>query len=299
MRKRIALIIILLIICVGALAAGIVLKKIKVTFEGGNISLQYAPLKWKLNYQKEEPYSMFCLEGEDDYILIVSLESEGRILEAFHEEMLVEIYRFSRFSRISSIGAEEKIDQWEEKGYWYYIDDWNTDAGNERWITFEKSLGNTSVICMAQISRTEDSSDEKVLQEKTDEVLMILSSITYSEKNEIKGISQRNDLLSFYTMVLEAEQIGEVTALADRTKDYVPNEEAAKEIAEAFFDENDPGWKDDIEYEVEVIFIEEIYKWIIYYFEKGPEGTMVVDGSEKIVRIRRDNGEVTSYYFSW
>lgn len=69
--------------------------------------MQYAPLKWKLNYQIEDPYSLFCLEGEEDYIFIVSLESEGRMLEAFHEEMPVEMYRFSR---ISSIEAEEKID---------------------------------------------------------------------------------------------------------------------------------------------------------------------------------------------
>lgn len=61
------------------------------------------------------------------------------------------------------------------------------------------------------------------MQEKTNEVLMILSSITYSEKNEIKGISERNDLLEFYMMILKAEQIGEVTAMADRTKDYVPS----------------------------------------------------------------------------
>lgn len=297
MKKKIELITILLIVCVGALTACTVLKLFReaaeVVFEGGNIALQYDPQKWKLGYQKKEPYSAFCLEGEEDYIFIVPLEGDSRILEAFHEEFLIDMYMFSQ---ITSVEAEEKIDQWEEKGYWYYIDDWNAGAGQERWITFEKNLGSSSIIGVAQINGTESDSEEVVLREKTNEALTILSSITYSERDKIKGISERNDLLYFYMMILEAEQMGEATVVTDRSRDYVSNEEAAKKMAEAFLDENDPGWKDNVEYEVEVIFIEQIYKWIVYYHEKSPEGTMVLDGSARMLRIRRDNGEVSLYY---
>lgn len=297
MRKKIKLITMLLIICAGVLAAVIMLKQFReaaeTVFEGGNIAFQYDPSKYELRYQKEEPYSIFCLEGEENYIFIVPLEEDSRILEAFHEELLVDIYMFSQ---ITGVEAEERIDQWEKKGYWYYIDDLNTDAGRERWITFEKNLESTSIIGVVQINGIESGSEEMVLQEKTNEALTVLSSVTYSERDKIKGISERNDLLEIYTIMLEAEQMGEGTVVTDKSRDYVPNEEAAKKIAEAFFDENDPGWNDNVEYEAKVIFIEPIYKWVVYYFEKGSEGTMVLDGSTRMLRIRRDNGEVSLYY---
>ena len=258
--------------------------------------MQYDRRNWKLGYQTEEPYPVFCLEGDTDYIVIVPVENEERLLERLHEDLVIDLYRSSREFRIE---AEEKTDRWEEEGYWFYCDDCSNSSEKERWITFEKQLENISVVGAARIDGSKDDQEGELLQEKTDELIKILSSVSYSKEDKVRGISKRNDLLDVHKMILYAERIGwigESTDEIDKTKDSVPNEAAAKQIAEAFIDEQQSGWKENDYYETDAFFIEPIYKWIVCYSMRTPEGHMMLDGSYKTVRIRRDNGEVMYYY---
>lgn len=85
----------------------------------------------------------------------------------------------------------------------------------------------------------------------------------------------------------------------DRTKNIVSDEEMAKDIAELYIrgrekKENYEG-EDirslEVTYNVEVIFNEKDYEWIVGYTTIPPEGHYILDG-EFAIRIRRDNGMV-------
>lgn len=76
----------------------------------------------------------------------------------------------------------------------------------------------------------------------------------------------------------------------DRTKNVVPDEETAKRIAEAIIDADELGtWDLDKDYEMEISFDEETYRWRVAYLPKLPEGAMLLDG-DPCVWIRKDNG---------
>lgn len=78
----------------------------------------------------------------------------------------------------------------------------------------------------------------------------------------------------------------------DRTGNVVPDEETAKRIAEAIIDADELWtWDFDEDYETEITFDEETYRWKVAYLPKLPEGMMLVDG-DKCIWIRKDNGWV-------
>lgn len=260
-------------------------------FEGGHIALQYDRNNWKLTYQKEEPYSIFFMEEDENYIFILPMESENSILDKVHEELMVDIYGWS--SKLINVSFEERIDRYEEQNYAYYIYDFEFTYGRERWIIFEKRLETISAIGIAWISRAENEQEKKAVQEKTDEVLAILSSVSYSEYGTVRWIHERKDISNFYDMLIWISRCECVKEEIDRTRDYVVDEENAKEIAEAALEETIPGWKDRGEYEVHIVYIDQIYKWVVLYLPKK----MILDCGAQI-RIRRDNGEITYFYES-
>lgn len=76
----------------------------------------------------------------------------------------------------------------------------------------------------------------------------------------------------------------------DRTQNVVPDEETAKRIAEAVIDADELWtWDPDSDYEMEISFEEDTYRWKVAYRPKIPEGMILVDGG-KYVWIRKDNG---------
>ena len=298
MKKDRTTIFVIIIIEITLLAASLLGCKNKISvFEGGHIALQYDKARWKLAYQKEEPYSIFCMEENENYILILPMESDDSILEEVHEELIVDIYGHFGFSQLINVSSGEKIDQSEEQNYAYYNYDFDFTYGKERWIIFEKRLETISVMGIAVIDREEENQEEEELQEKTDEVLAMLSSLSYSDNGAVKWIPERNDLDYFYDMVMWINKNEQIKEETDRESDCVADEETAKKIAEAALDDAFPGWKDRWEYDVNIVYIDQIYKWIVYYSPDIKEGKMLLDcGAE--IRIRRDNGEITYFYTS-
>lgn len=85
----------------------------------------------------------------------------------------------------------------------------------------------------------------------------------------------------------------------DRTGNVVPDEETAKRIAEAVIEADElwtwePWGDSDEDYEIEISFDEETYRWKVAYLPKLPEGAILLDG-DKIVWIRKDNGWIEIY----
>lgn len=81
----------------------------------------------------------------------------------------------------------------------------------------------------------------------------------------------------------------------DRTGNRVPDEETAKRIAEAIIDADEMWtWDTDVDYEMEISFDEQSYRWEVAYLPKIPEGMVLIDGG-KYVWIRKDNGEIEVY----
>ena len=104
--------------------------------------------------------------------------------------------------------------------------------------------------------------------------------------------------------ILEREPVCDRTHLSDvdRTKDIVPDEETAIRIAEANLKTKISGWNShgDIDYQIEVIYDEPSYEWIVIYEVAPPEGKFVLDGT-KVLGVRRDYGHVYWYadWYKW
>lgn len=80
-----------------------------------------------------------------------------------------------------------------------------------------------------------------------------------------------------------------------RTGNVVPDEETAKRIAEAIIDADELGrWDSDEEYEMEISFDEETYRWKVAYRPKLPGGMILIDGPP-YVWIRKDTGWIEIY----
>ncbi|MDE7446955.1 MAG: hypothetical protein K2N15_14805 [Lachnospiraceae bacterium] len=265
----------------------------KTTYRGGNIALQFDRRKWYLTYREEE-YPEFVLAKRDNSnaIAIIPIEDDGSIFERFHEEFLVrELYGVSEFTL-----DESKVDMRDEQGYIYYIDSFPNVRGEwETFITFGKKLENIYVIGWAQVSRSGDETDEESLLAMQNEMLEILSSITYSKQKKVWLIPDKrySDDLGYW--VWKAKQDEGKWEEPDRTRDSVPDEETAKRIAEDY--DKECGWTErsgkDCEYEVVAVYLEQNYIWVLTYRHKAPEGYFVLDGGGGTVRIRRDTGEIT------
>lgn len=261
------------------------------TYEGGNIALQYNRGKWHLSYRKEMN-SVFCLESkkDSDYILIVPIEDDGSIFERFHEDFLVElIYPFG-----CTVEKEIKVDMRQEQGCLYYTDYVHHRRGEKAYyITFGKKLEDIYVIGQAYIYGSEDDTEED-LQARQEETLKILSSITYSERKNVWMLQDKEHWFIDY-WVSSAKQNEEKWEEPDWTRDSVPDEETAKRIVEKY--DQKSGWNErrcqDLDYEVNAIYLEQSYVWVLVYSPKAPEGHVVLDGGGGTVRIRRDNGEIT------
>lgn len=258
------------------------------TYEGGNIALQYNRGKWHLTYRKEMN-SVFCLESKknQDCILIVPIEDDGSIFERFHEDFLVELI----FPYGCTVEKEMKVDRREQQGYLYYNDYVHDRRGEkENYITFGKKLENIYVIGQVYINRSESDTEED-LHARQKEALEILSSITYSRQKCVWMFQDKRHEWSIDDWVWSAKHNERKWKEPDRTRDSVPDEESAKRIAEEYDKEN--GWyerKDqDLDYEVHAVYLEQSYIWVLIYSPKEP----VFDGGGGVIRIRRDNGEIT------
>ena len=81
----------------------------------------------------------------------------------------------------------------------------------------------------------------------------------------------------------------------DRTKDVVPDERAARQIAEILLSIGKAdGKKDNIIYDCKVIFHEQSYEWIVFFFAKSLDGKDYMDGGQ-MIWIRRDYGTIVNY----
>ena len=90
-----------------------------------------------------------------------------------------------------------------------------------------------------------------------------------------------------YNPICEREHLDVVY----RSYNWVSNEEMAQELAEACLGlEDDWELQDNPKYEVEVIFCDSRYEWIVVFIPRGTE-----KGEMKIVGVRRDHGTITNY----
>ena len=266
----------------------------KTTYRGGNIALQYDRRKWYLTYREQE-YPEFVLATKDNSngIVIIPIEDDGSIFERFHEEFLVSEVAWSSEFTVE----ESKVDMRDEQGYIYYTDSIPNIRGEwETYITFGKKLENIYVIGLADISRAEDGTEDESLLAMQNEMLEILTSITYSKQKKVWLIPDKRyeDDIGYWAW--RAKQNEGKWEEPDRTRDSVPDEETAKRIAENY--DKECGWTErssnkDLEYEVIAVYLEQKYIWVLTYRPKAPEGYFVLDGGGGTVRIRRDTGEIT------
>lgn len=270
----------------------------KTTYRGGNIALQYDRRKWRLTYREEVcPRFVLATKNNTNPILIIPIEDDGSIFERFHEDFLAGEAWFSEF-----VLEESKVDMRDEQGYLYYIDSFPNVRGEwETYITFGKKLENIYVIGLAQISRSEDETEEESLLAMQNEMLEILSSITYSEQKKVWLIPDKRHSDDIGYRVWRAKQNEGKWEEPDRTRDSVPDEETAKQIAEDY--DKECGWTErsskDLEYEVVAVYLEQNYIWLLTYRPKMPEGHFILDGEGGTVRIRRDTGEITDDARIW
>ena len=231
---------------------------------------------------------MLATKDDSNGIVIIPIEDDGSIFERFHEEFLVsEVYGLSEFTV-----EESKVDMRDEQGYIYCIDSILNIRGEwETYITFGKKLENIYVIGFADISRSEDGTEEESLLAMQNEMLEILTSITYSKQKKVWMIPDKrySDDLGYW--VWSAKQNEEKWGEPDRARDSVPDEETAKQIAEEY--DKECGWTErrcqDLDYEVNAVYLEQNYIWVLVYKPKE----LVLDGGGGTVRIRRDTGEIT------
>ena len=91
----------------------------------------------------------------------------------------------------------------------------------------------------------------------------------------------------------------------DREMDLVPDKEMALKISELYIREREDylnqtvrtdyhSVEDKYEYDIKVIFNEQDYEWMVAYKVIQPGGSVFVLDGETAVRIRRDNGMVST-----
>lgn len=271
----------------------------KTTYRGGNIALQYDRRKWYLTYRKEE-YPEFVLATKDnrDGIAIVPIEDDGSVFEKFHEEFLIREVWYPGF-----ILEESKTDMRDEQGCIYYVDSFLAISGEwETYITFGKKVENIYVLGWVQLVGSEDDAGEEGLAERQNEILEILSSITYSGQKRIWMFPEQRYSDDTTYWIWRAKQNEGKWEEPDRTRDSVPDEETAKRIAENY--DKECGWTEkrdhDLDYEITAVYLEPNYTWVLIYRPKMPEGQFVLDGGGGNISIRRDTGEImidTRTYF--
>ncbi len=78
----------------------------------------------------------------------------------------------------------------------------------------------------------------------------------------------------------------------DESKDIISSEEMARKIVE-IYERNCEEYKnrgsDESQYDVNVIYFEQQYEWVVQFQAIAPEGYFVLDGYYDI-GVRRDNG---------
>ena len=112
--------------------------------------------------------------------------------------------------------------------------------------------------------------EEESLLAMQNEMLEMLSSITYSKQKKVWMIPDKRHSDDIVYWVWWAKQNEGKWEEPDRARDSVPDEETAKQIAEDY--DKECGWTErkcqDLDYEVNAVYLEQNYIWVLVYKPK-------------------------------
>ncbi len=222
------------------------------TYEGGNLAISYDTGKWELSYKEASPYPVFLLSSEEAEITIMTVESNGSVLKAFHDDIM---YLWESDEKLK----EDKTDKLEKEGYLYFED--TLSDQDEKWelILYGRRKENMFTVGCADISLEES---EEIDKELRNEILEIFSSMTYSDQEETGELEQdteNENILYIYEMLLNSLKYGEDTeAGKEADKENVGREAfSSEEIEELTY--------------IEKIMVEDYYGDKTSYEAYGPK----------------------------
>lgn len=155
----------------------------KPTYEGGNIAFSYDEDRWELSYADTEPDLTFNLQSDENSIIIMMIEGDDTVVDAFHEEMV------KLLQTDYEVTEKGKTDQWDSQSWCYYEDIVNADEA-ETMITYAKELDGKILVGFSEISL---SGSEEKNEADVNEVLDIFNSVECSDKAEAGDIVQAED----------------------------------------------------------------------------------------------------------
>lgn len=236
------------------------------SYEGGHVAFSYDADKWELSYQEAEPYPVFDLHSEKAEIVIMVAEDDGSVLDSFHSDM---IYLWETEGEAIE---KDKTDKWDKEGILYY-EDFVSDE-EEAWylITYGKRQEDKLMVGYAEIASEELGETDAAMK---DEVLKILSALSYSGQEEIGDIEQDEEyesIVFIYDMLnnLVKYEIGsEEEAAGEESEDKRKDAETSV----IFTDEE----IESLTY-IERISVEDYYGDKSMYDVYGPKGSQCENG---------------------
>ena len=240
-------------------------------YEGGNIALYYDAEQWELCYYDAEPYPVFDLQTDGADIVFMTVENGGDVVNVFYKDSM------ALWSE-DEIVKESKKDKMEHKGYACYESQISTKDDSFDMILYGKKQDDKVIIGWAEIPFTEEGKGNKELK---DEALQILSSMAYSEKEEVGDVTTGEEyegLTYIYDILLDSLKYGTGSGEPDtEEKSENPDDalETKKEAEEAkLFSEEEIK---KLKY-IETIEVEDFYGDKSTYEVYGPKESESSDG---------------------
>lgn len=247
----------------------------KPIFEGGNLAFSYDPDKWTLECCSLEEYPVFELDGEAASITFMALKSDGSIVETFRESML------GLMVMLDDEMETEEMEVWSEGSAQYYMDaiSGGDAEDNITVISYGRTEDEWLILAMVEfLTEESDSANEAIKQE----AMKIIDSMAISQKVEVTGVKEDENLIYFYNIVSDVQKYGAAAAssgeggAADQageenaagTGELISDEEAASlQYVEKFMVEDYYGDKE--EYPVYAPVGSEYSNGFLGYYEHG------------------------------
>lgn len=240
-------------------------------YEGGNIALYYDEEKWELGYCDAEPYPVFDLKTDGADIIFMTVENGGDVVDVFYKDSMA-------LWDEDEIVKESKKDKMEHKGYACYESQISVEDESFDMILYGKKQDDKVLIGWAEVPFTKEGEENEALKE---EALRILSSMAYSEKEEVGGVATGEEyegLTFFYDTLLDSLKYGTdsgAPAAEGETENSDAASEAESEKEEAtLFSEKEIA---KLKY-IETIEVEDFYGDKSLYEAYGPKESEASDG---------------------
>lgn len=259
------------------------------TYEGGNMKFRYDPDKWTLECCTTEEYPVLELNGETVGITFMALESDDSVVQGFRESMIGLMVMFDDTMKV------EEMETWNEGSVKCYMDfiSGDTEEDNVIMISCGKTEGEWLILVLVEyLPRESDDENEAVRQE----AMKIIESMTISQKAEVVGAQENENLIYFYNLVSDLQKYGHYSELSDAegepdqteegkvsgTGELISDEEAASlQYVEKFMVEDYYGDKE--EYPAYAPVGSDYSNGFLGYFDHGISfGASVYDGGADV-----------------